>query len=148
MPKGRNKYYIIEESVLPEVFLKTLQAQTLLLKGEVSTVQEAVDRVQMSRSAYYKYRDAIKPFHEISMGKIITISLMLEHAPGVLSMILNHIAQAKASVLTINQNIPLNHVANVTISFETQEIETAVEQLIEQIGQIKGVKDINIVARE
>jgi len=144
----KNQYYIVEGSALPEVFLKTLQVQGLLSKGEANTIQEAVDRVGMSRSAYYKYKDVIRPFHEATKGRIITISLLLEHTPGILSVILNEIARAKGSVLTINQNIPLHGMANVTISFETKEMEGPVEELLEQMTSTKGVKEVNIVAKE
>ncbi|GAB6085655.1 ACT domain-containing protein [Alkaliphilus crotonatoxidans] len=148
MTGEKNKYYIVEESVLPEVFLKTLKVQEILSRGEAGTIQEAVEIVGMSRSAYYKYKDAIRPFHEITKGKIMTISLLVEHTSGILSGILNQIAQARGSVLTINQNIPLHGVANVTISFETKEMLQEVDVLVEQIGATRGVKEINVVARE
>lgn len=148
MSGEKNQYYIVEGSALPEVFLKTLQVQALLSKGEANTIQEAVDRVGMSRSAYYKYKDAIRPFHEATKGRIITISLLLEHTPGILSEILNEIAKAKGSILTINQNIPLHGIANATISFETKEMEGEVEELIEKIERTRGVKEVNIVAKE
>lgn len=148
MAGEKNKYFIVEASVLPEVFLKTLQVQEILSKGEANTIQEAVEKVGMSRSAFYKYKDAIRPFHEMTKGKIMTISLLLEHTPGILSNILNQIAQVKGSVLTINQNIPLHGVANVTISFETKSMVMEVEDLVDQITSTKGVKEINIVAKE
>lgn len=148
MSGEKKQYYIVEGSALPEVFLKTLQVQALLSKGEANTIQEAVDRVGMSRSAYYKYKDAIRPFHEATKGRIITISLLLEHTPGILSEILNEIAKAKGSILTINQNIPLHGIANATISFETKEMEGEVEELIEKIERTRGVKEVNIVAKE
>ncbi len=148
MTGEKNKYFIVDASVLPEVFLKTLEVQEILSKGGANTIQEAVEKVGMSRSAYYKYKDAIRPFHEITKGKIMTISLLLEHTSGILSGILNQIAQAKGSVLTINQNIPLHGVANVTISFETKEMVLEVDALVEQIRATKGVKEANIVAKE
>lgn len=148
MTGEKNKYFIVDASVLPEVFLKTLEVQEILSKGGANTIQEAVEKVGMSRSAYYKYKDAIRPFHEITKGKIMTISLLLEHTSGILSGILNQIAQARGSVLTINQNIPLHGVANVTISFETKEMILEVDALVEQIRATKGVKEANIVAKE
>ncbi|SCY40024.1 ACT domain-containing protein [Alkaliphilus peptidifermentans] len=148
MEINKDTYYLVLAKVLPEVFLKTLKAKEILRKGEATTIQEAVEIVGMSRSAYYKYKDAIMPFNEISKGKIITIALLLEHTPGVLSKILNQIAEVKGSILTMNQNIPLHGMANVTISFETKDMLVEIEGLIQLLEDLEGVKEINIVGKE
>lgn len=143
-----NSYYIIEADILPEILKKTVQAKELLKKGEVATVNEAVKKVGMSRSAYYKYKDHIFPFYEVSRGKIITFSLVLEDIPGVLSNVLDKIAKMQGSILTINQNIPIHDVANVTIQIQTAKMKKDIEILINQIKNIDGVKKIDILARE
>ena len=112
------------------------------------TVQEAVDKVGLSRSAYYKYRDAIFPFYTMSKHRIITISLQLEHRAGVLSQILTFIAASKGNILTINQTIPLLGIANVVLAVDMLQMEMNAIQLTEELKKLDGVKKVAIVAQE
>ncbi len=132
---------------MPEILRKTVKAKELLKSGKAKTINEATEIVGMSRSAFYKYKDYIFPFYEASMGKIITVSLLLEHIPGVLSAILDEIARAHGNVLTINQNIPIQNMAGVTISFETGNMTKNVEDLLEIIQNKDGVQKVDIVAQ-
>lgn len=141
-------FYIIKENIMPEIIKKTIKAKRILKNGEARTINEATEMVGMSRSAFYKYKDYIFPFYEASMGKIITISLILEHIPGVLSGILDEIATANGNILTINQNIPIHNIANVTISFETSNLNKNVEELLEIIHKKTGVQKVDIIAQE
>ncbi len=140
-------FYIIKEEIMPEILKKTVKAKELLKSGKAKTINEATEIVGMSRSAFYKYKDYIFPFYEASMGKIITVSLLLEHIPGVLSAILDEIARAHGNVLTINQNIPIQNMAGVTISFETGNMTKNVEDLLEIIQNKDGVQKVDIVAQ-
>jgi len=144
----KDRFYIVHAKVLPEVFHKTLAVRELLQKGDVDTIQDAVEIVGMSRSAYYKYKDFVFPFNEMSKGRIITMLLQLQHTSGVLSSVLNEIAKEKGSILTMNQNIPLHGIANVTITFETKEMKINIEELILQLKLLEGVMEIDIVAKE
>ena len=87
------KYYIIEASVLPEVFLKVAEAKRLLSTGEASTVNEATRMTDISRSAFYKYRDAVLPFQNMMTGRVITFQFLLHDQPGMLSSMLNTFAE-------------------------------------------------------
>ncbi|AEE91635.1 conserved protein of unknown function [Tepidanaerobacter acetatoxydans Re1] len=140
-------FYIIKEEIMPEILKKTVKAKELLKSGKAKTINEATETVGMSRSAFYKYKDYIFPFYEASMGKIITVSLLLEHIPGVLSAILDEIARAHGNVLTINQNIPIQNMASVTISFETGNMTKNVEDLLAIIQNTDGVQKVDIVAQ-
>ncbi len=141
-------YYLIHSSVLPEVFVKVVQVKALLETGKVKTVHEAVDRIGLSRSAYYKYKEYVFPFFKMAKGKMITLFFVLEDIPGILSEILNVIARYKANILTINQNIPINGVANITISIRTGEMEGTGQLLIEKLQRISGIQKIEILASE
>lgn len=141
-------YFIVDSSVLPEVFIKVIEAKALLRTAKAKTVNEAVKMVGISRSAYYKYKDHVFPFYEKSKIKLVTVSLLLEHRPGVLCKILDAIARANGSILTINQDIPVNGVAIVSISFETGMIKKDVEELLLEIKELPGVKRMDIVSRE
>lgn len=145
MPK-QPKYYIIEASALPEIFLKVAEAKRLLSTGEVSTVNEATKRMDISRSAFYKYRDAILPFQNMMKGRIITFQLMLHDEPGVLSALLMVYAKEKANVLTINSIIPTNGHALVTISAELTDVAVSLEELLSELSATAGVIKAEIIA--
>lgn len=145
MPKAP-KYYIIEASALPEVFLKVAEAKRLLSTGEVTTVNDATKRTDISRSAFYKYRDAIMPFQNMMKGRIITFQLMLHDEPGVLSSLLLVYARRKANLLTINSIIPTNGYALVTISAELTDVEVSLEELLSELGETNGVIKAEILA--
>jgi chorismate mutase len=143
-----DRFYIIKDVILPEIVKKTVKAKELLKSGKARTINEATEMAGMSRSAFYKYKDFIFPFYEASLGKIVTISMTLEHNPGVLSSILDEIARAHGNVLTINQNIPIQGMANVTVSFETGGLNKNIEDLIKIIDRKTGVKKVDIIAQE
>ena len=140
------KYYIIESSALPEIFLKVAEAKRLLSTGEVATVNEATKRMDISRSAFYKYRDAILPFQNMVKGRIITFQLMLHDEPGVLSALLMVYAKVKANVLTINSIIPTNGHALVTISAELTDVAVSLEDMLGELGNTPGVIKAEIIA--
>ncbi len=140
------KYYIVEASALPEVFLKVAEAKRLLDTAEVDTVNEAARRTGISRSAFYKYRDAILPFHNMMIGRIITFQLKLHDEPGVLSSILACFARWNANILTINQTIPTGSCALVTIAAETAEMQTSLEAFLADLSATAGVYKADVLA--
>ena len=140
------KYYIVEASALPEVFLKVAEAKRLLDIGEATPVGDAARRTGISRSAFYKYRDAIFPIQNMMAGHIITFQLMLTDEPGVLSAILSIFAQSSANILTINQAIPTNGCASVTVSAETSDLSVTVEEFLHILASSRGVIRAEILA--
>ena len=140
------KYFLVEAAALPEVFLKVAEAKRMLETGEVSTVGEATAATGISRSAYYKYRDALMPFQNLMAGRIITFQMMLKDRTGVLSGILSILAYCGANILTITQTIPTNGCAMVTMSSETSDLRCSVEELMKRIGNLDGVVKAEVVA--
>ncbi len=140
------KYYIVEAKALPEVFLKVAEAKWLLETGEATTVNEAAKATGISRSAFYKYRDAIAPFQNLMAGRILTFQFILRDVTGLLSSILTIFAQFGANILTINQTIPTNGCASVTISAETTNMTDGVEEMVRALGAISGVLKAEILA--
>lgn len=139
------KYFIVAETILPETIKKAAEVKELLVRGEARTVNEAVDKVGMSRSAFYKYRDGVYPFYRAVHNRIVTLSLVLNHKAGVLSTILNTIAAEQGNVLTINQGIPLQGLANATISLDTTGMTVSIETLLKSVNLIKGVQRVEII---
>ena len=144
--KEAPKYYIVEATALPEVFLKVAEVKRLLSTGEASTVNEATRMTDISRSAFYKYRDAIMPFQNMMTGRIITFQFMLHDQQGVLSQMLNVFALRQANILTINSIGPTNGCALVTISAETDHVTIPLEDLLHEIGAMPGVIKAEVLA--
>lgn len=141
------RYYVVREDLLPEGILKTEQAKELLRRGEAATVHEAAERVGLSRSAFYKYKDGVYPLEQASRDRIATLSMDLEHRSGVLSKVLSMLAANEGNVLTISQSIPLQGMANVVISMDTSLINGVLPELLEKLRSLDGVKRVTIVGR-
>lgn len=139
-------YYIVEASALPEIFIKVAETKRLLTIGEAATVNEATQMTGISRSAFYKYRDAVLPFSNMMSGRIVTFQLLLHDEPGALSSLLGIFAQNKANIMTINSIVPSNGTAVVTISAETMDLEVPLEDLLRALRQIKSVVKAEILA--
>ena len=142
----KNKYLVIDKQILPDVFEKVLTAKEMIRSGKAKGITEAVKNVGISRSTFYKYKDYVFALSEGNLGKKVTISLLLEHETGVLSDILNHIAEKKGNLLTINQNIPINNIANVSITFDISELAIDFDTLMDEIKNSPGVIMTNLIA--
>ena len=140
------KYYIVAAEALPDIFIKVAEAKRMMLSGEADTVGEAAQKVGISRSAFYKYKDSVQPFNDMKAEHIITFQTLLKDTAGVLSRVLSVFAQSGANILTINQSIPVNGCAVVTVSAETSEMEESLEQLIAQAAALEGVVRFEILA--
>lgn len=140
------QYFIVEASALPEVFLKVVEAKRLLDIGEAQTVNQAAQTVGISRSAFYKYKDAVRPFRDMRSGHIVTFQILLKNEPGVLSAVLNNFARCGANILTINQSIPAGGSAVVTIGAETSDLVMTSEEMLGQVAKETGVVRCEILA--
>ena len=142
----KKKYYLVSAEALPEVFIKVAEAKRMLQVGEADTVGEAARLVGISRSAFYKYKDAVQPFQNMRAGHIITFYALLKDIPGVLSNYLSIFAGSGANILTINQTIPTNGCAGVTISAETSDMVDGLEELMSRAVAAQGVLKFEILA--
>ena len=143
---NKPQYYIVEASALPEVFLKVAETKRLLSTGEATTVNEATRMTEISRSAFYKYRDAVMPFQNMMTGRIVTYQLLLHDEPGLLSELLLIFADAGANISTINSIVPTNGTAVVTISAETIDMKISLEELITKLNALEGVVKAEVLA--
>jgi chorismate mutase len=141
-----SKYFLVEADILPDIFIKVVQAKQLLETGEAATVAEATNKLGMSRSAYYKYKDSISPFQDLKRGRMISLHVTLRHKMGVLSAVLAVFANTGANILTINQSIPMGGTAFVTISAETADMSITADALMDSIRAISGVKKAEVTA--
>lgn len=146
--KDEEKYYIVKKKALPEVLLKVVACKQLLESNRLLTIQEATETVGMSRSSFYKYKDDIFPFHENTKGRTITLMLQISDKPGLLSCVLNEIASFGANILTINQAIPVNGIALITLSVEILPTASNLTVLIDDIESMPGIQSLKFLARE
>ena len=144
----KSKYFVVKQKAVPEVLLKVVEAKRLLESSKAITVQDATERVGISRSSFYKYKDDIFPFHDNSKGKSITFILQMDDEPGLLSLVLQTIAEYKGNVLTIHQTIPINGVASLTRTVDLLPITRDVSSMIEQIEGQPGIHYLKILAKE
>ena len=140
------KYFIVEASALPEVFLKVAEAKQLLATGQAATVNEAAKQTGISRSAFYKYRDSLLPFENMTSGRIITFQLIIHDQPGILSGILGIFATCNSNIRTINSIVPTDGCAVVTVSAETIHITVELEEMLQQLRDASGVIKAEILA--
>ncbi len=133
------QYYIVDAQALPDIFLKVAEAKRLLETGEAHAVNEAVGQVGISRSAFYKYKDSVRPFNDMLNGRIINVQILLKNEPGVLSAVLNNFARCGANILTINQSIPAGGSAVVSVGAETSELVMTTEEMLERVSAETGV---------
>ncbi|QOY38447.1 ACT domain-containing protein [Anaerobacillus isosaccharinicus] len=143
--KNREEFYLVRADILPEAMQKTLEAKALLDSGKVKKINEAVMAVDLSRSAFYKYKDGIFPFHTMVKEKIMTLSIHLEDRSGTLSRLLSVVAEAGSNVLTINQTIPLQGRATITLSIETASMVIEIDKLVKQIQQLDAVEKVELI---
>ena len=143
---SKPRYYLVEESALPEVFLKVAETKRLLSTGEAPTVNEATPMTDISRSAFYKYRDSVLPFQHMITGRIITFQFLVPDEPGQLSEILTIFAAAQANIMTINSIVPTNGTAVITISASTLDLNISIEELMARLNSTRGVVKAEILA--
>lgn len=141
-------YFVVRKKAVPEVLLKVVEAKRLLETGKVTSVHEATERLGISRSSFYKYKDDIFPFHDNSQGTTITLTMQMNDEPGLLSDVLKVIADFQANILTIHQSIPINGIASLSISVQVLPDTGDMSRMLELLEQQEGVHYVKVLAKE
>lgn len=143
-----SEYYVVKRKAVPEVLLNVVEAKRLIETHRVSTIQEAVEVVGISRSSFYKYKDDIMEFHDNSQGTTITVNCQIDDEPGTLSDVLKLIASHGANILTIHQSIPINGMASLSLSIQILETTLDVSVMLSELDDCKGVHAVKLIAKE
>jgi len=143
---ANQRYYLVREDVLTDAMQKTLEAKHLLSSGTVSSIWDAVKQVDLSRSAFYKYRDAVFPFHSIVQERILTVFLQLQDRKGTLAKLLETVTNSHCNVLTIHQTIPIQGRANVTLSLDVTSMTSELDDLIHQLKRLDFVESAEVIS--
>lgn len=139
-------YLTVDSKIVPGVYLKVVEAKKMISSGKYPSVNDAIKEVGISRSTFYKYKDYVFATSEIDRDRLVTLEFTLDDVAGVLSKILNILAEKGASVLTINQNIPINDIANVTITFKMENIDEDLENVTAVLKKSDGVNKVRVIA--
>lgn len=132
--KLERRFYLVDAQVLPEVFLKVVKAKELLASGEARSVD-------LSRSAFYKYKDCI--FDSENGREVITVMATLRDETGALQSLLAGISAAGASIVTINQSTPENGAALVAVTIRTDTMQMTPEELTEKLSRQRMVVGVH-----
>ena len=143
---GDGRFYLVREDVLTESMLKTIEVKQLLATGEVSTIQQAVKKVGLSRSAFYKYRDTVFPFESVARERILTIFIQLEDRKGSLATLLSIVSEAKCNVLTIHQTIPVQARANITLSLDVTQMDIKLDSFIQRLKAPDFIDAVSVIS--
>lgn len=145
---GKRNLVVVSSDVLPEIISKVLDAKRMLARGDARNSSDACRAVGISRSAYYKYKDSVFTYEERLTNKIISLYLTLCDEKGVLSAVLSKLYEHNVNILTVNQNIPVDDVATVTVSFRFEENSISTSLLQDQLRAIAGVVSVKIISGE
>ena len=144
----KTKYYVLKKKAVPEVLLKVVEVKRLLAAERGLTIQEATERIGISRSSFYKYKDDIFPFHENEKGQTVTMVIQMDDTPGLLAELLREAAKDRANILTIHQSIPINGIATLTLSIEILSTTGNISEMVDEMEENEGVHYLKIVGRE
>lgn len=141
-------YLVIHKKVLPEVFEKVIDTKNILREGKIKEVTEATKISGISRSVYYKYKDFVFEFAEMSQGRKVTFNMIIKHKKGVLSTVLNHISEQGGNILTINQGIPINNCANLSLTIDISTMKLELNTLFDSLSKLPDVDKVEFIAME
>lgn len=141
-------YLVIHKKVLPEVFQKVIDTKNILKEGKIKEVTEATKISGISRSVYYKYKDFVYEFAEMSQGRKVTFNMIIKHKKGVLSTVLNHISEEGGNILTINQGIPINNCANLSLTIDISTMKLELNTLFDSLSKLPDVDKVEFIAME
>ncbi len=144
----KGNFLIVDKRALPDVYEKVVDAKSLLKEGKVKDVTEAAKTVNISRSVYYKYKETVFDLAETDQGQKVNVNLIINDNKGVLSGILNFISEEGGSIITINQGIPMNKKANVSLTINISTINGDLTTLMDGLSKIKDVEKVDFIAME
>ncbi len=143
-----SKFYVVSSDILPEVLEQVIEARVLLQSGKAKRISEAVKMVGISRGTYYKYKDAVFSFSSDQSNRKAIISMILRNEKGALSKVLSLISAKQVNIMAINQTIPINGIASVTLTLDISELEISIQALLTLVETMPMVDKTDLVAVE
>lgn len=144
----KNKYLLIDTSILPDCYEKVIEARALLAGGKVKDVSEATKMVGISRSTYYKYKDYVFALNTDTECHKAILTFTLSHKPGVLGEVLKVLSECGANILTISQNLPINSQAHVVVTVDITHLDSKPDMLVCKINEVDGATGTKLISVE
>lgn len=144
----KSRFLLVDKEILPECYLKVMEAKELLLSGKAKDISEASKIIGIARSTYYKYKDYVFTPNSDTECRKAVISFTLFHKSGILSEVLNFISEKGANILTITQNLPVNKRANVVLSLDVSQLKNDITEILDELGAKDGVTSTKLLAIE
>lgn len=148
MNKESKQFYLVDFSILPSAIKKTIRAKELLKNGEAETINAAVQQTGISRSAYYKYKDHVAPAHADSMDGTFTLFVVMQNDSSVGNKILRRLGRENIEILTMNRGLPVRRLTTMSISIHMTDMQISLQDIIEDVQSVKGVKHVYVVGEE
>jgi len=140
-----NEFFIVHKKILPEYYEKVVEVREMLKRGECKDISEAVKKIGISRSTYYKYKDYIFRMSDDSSSRKAVISMILHHQAGTLGSVLGLLSEHGANVITISQNPPISGRASAVICIDIDGLSCSLSELIKSLSGMKGVENPSLV---
>ena len=140
------EYFLVHKRILPDYFALVIECRELI-EGAKMSVSDACKKVNISRSTYYKYKDFVFTQKQ-SIHQTAIIAIRMDDQKGLLGTVLSVISNRHGNIITLNQDMPINQVAYITISISIAELTISISELIKEITIIEGVKLVELLAIE
>lgn len=144
----RTHYIVVDTAVLPEIFSKVLEVKKLVAEKSERSLSSACKNVGISRSAFYKYRDCVFAYDDKMTQQIVNISVTLRDEAGVLSNVLTTLYSMQTNILTVNQNIPVDGVALVSISLKMGQTGVNPIEITRALSALQNVVEVRLLSGE
>lgn len=148
MNEMKKQFYLVDLQILPTAIKKTIRAKEMLKNGEADTINAAVVKTGISRSAYYKYKDHVAPALDDAAGDVVTLFLIMQNDPAITSKLFRRLGREKIEIITMNKGIPVKKLTTMTLSIRVSEMQISLQELIGSLQQIKGIKKVYVVGEE
>lgn len=138
------QFYLVDFSILPEAIKKTIRVKEMLKSGSSGTINEAVHKVNMSRSAYYKYKDHVASADDDKEDRVVVLFIIMQDDMAVFGRILRCIAKEKQEVLSVNRTKISEKLYSSVITLKTKESAEDMESLYEALKETKGIQSLTM----
>lgn len=138
---NNSTYFLVDSKVLPSVFESVILAKELLADGRAQNASQAAKMAGISRSAFYKYKDYVFKYSDADK-KTLTLLAKLSDKAGMLSSLTTALYEYGANILTVNQTIPVDGAADITVTIKTDDITVSVDEMLNALKGIDGIISI------
>ena len=142
---GTEKFLLVSTNVLPAVFQSVVYAKELLATGQASTITKAIQMAGISRSAFYKYKDFVFKYSD-NKNNCLNLKAKLSDKAGVFSALTTELSKVNVNLITVNQNTPVDGVADVALTVDINNSTISIDELINNLSKVTGVVSIKTIS--